>query len=153
MKPLVKTFIIKLFARINVFKENTATLYRSSHQRCSVQKSVLRNLTKFTGKHLCQSLFFNKVTTLLKRRLWHRCFPVNFVKFLITSFSRTTSGGLLLPLVWFSLFKIYKVLLIWESCLYLYNFCIKTQDFWARYLKKVTPLEFSESVTEVSFSF
>ena len=58
-------------------------------QRCSVKKGVLRNFTKFTGKHLCQSLFFNKVAglrpaTLLKKRLWHRCFPVNFVKFLRT---------------------------------------------------------------------
>ena len=34
---------------------------RSSHQRCSVKKGVLRNFAKFTGKHLCQSLFFNKV--------------------------------------------------------------------------------------------
>ena len=25
------------------------------------KKGVLRNFTKFTGKHLCQSLFFNKV--------------------------------------------------------------------------------------------
>ena len=25
------------------------------------KKGVLRNLTKFTGKHVCQSLFFNKV--------------------------------------------------------------------------------------------
>ena len=33
-------------------------------QRCSVKKGVLRNLTKFTGKHLCQSLFFNKVAGL-----------------------------------------------------------------------------------------
>ena len=33
--------------------------HRSSHQRCSVRKSVLRNFTKFAGKHLCQSLFFN----------------------------------------------------------------------------------------------
>ena len=33
---------------------------RSSHRRCSVQKGVLRNFVKFTGKHLCQSLFFNK---------------------------------------------------------------------------------------------
>ena len=35
---------------------------------------VLRNFAKFTGKHLCQSLFFNKVVglrpaTLLKRKL------------------------------------------------------------------------------------
>ena len=35
--------------------------YRSSHRRCSVGKGVLRNFTKFTGKHLCQSLYFNKV--------------------------------------------------------------------------------------------
>ena len=39
-------------------------VFRSSHQRCSMKKGVLRNLTKFTGKHLCQSLFFNKVTDL-----------------------------------------------------------------------------------------
>ena len=52
---------------------------------------VLRNFAKFTGKHLCQSLFFNTVTglspaILLKKRLWQRCFPVNFAKFLLTPF-------------------------------------------------------------------
>ena len=48
------------------------SILRSSHQRCFVKKGVLRNVTKFTGKHLCQSLFFNKVaglnsTTVLKK--------------------------------------------------------------------------------------
>ena len=38
-----------------------STIYRSSHQKCSVRKGVLRNFPKFTGNHLCQSLFFNKV--------------------------------------------------------------------------------------------
>ena len=33
-------------------------------QRCSVRKDVLRNFTKLTGKHLCQSLSFNKVAGL-----------------------------------------------------------------------------------------
>ena len=33
---------------------------RSSHRRCPVRKGVLRNFEKFTGKHLCQSLFFYK---------------------------------------------------------------------------------------------
>ena len=28
---------------------------------CYVRKAVLKNFAKFTGKHLCQSLFFNKV--------------------------------------------------------------------------------------------
>ena len=36
-------------------------LHRSSHRRCSVRKDVLKSLAKFTGKHLRQSLFFNKV--------------------------------------------------------------------------------------------
>ena len=30
-------------------------------QSCSVKKSVLKNIAKFTGKHLCQSLFLNKI--------------------------------------------------------------------------------------------
>ena len=62
------------------------------------KKGVLRNFAKFTGKHLCQSLFFNKVAclrpaTLLKMRLWHRCFLVNFAKFLRTSFLQNISSS------------------------------------------------------------
>ena len=64
---------------------------RSSRLEVFCKKYILRNVTKFTGKHICQSLFFNKVAglrpvTLFKKILWHRCFPVNFVKFLITPF-------------------------------------------------------------------
>ena len=59
------------------------------------KKSVLRNLAKFTGKHLYQGLFFNKVeglrpATLLKKRISHSCFPVNFAKFLRTPFFQRT---------------------------------------------------------------
>ena len=55
----------------------------------SLRKGVLRNFGKFMGKHHCQNLFFNKVAdlrpaTLLKKRLWLRCFPENFAKFLRT---------------------------------------------------------------------
>ena len=35
--------------------------FRSSHMRCSVKKDVFKNFAKFTRKHLCQRLFFNKV--------------------------------------------------------------------------------------------
>ena len=38
---------------------------RNSHQRCSA-KGVLRNFAKFTGKYLCQGLFFNKVFNKVK---------------------------------------------------------------------------------------
>ena len=37
-------------------------LFRSSHRRCSVRKGFLRKFAKFTGKNLCQSLFFIKET-------------------------------------------------------------------------------------------
>ena len=75
--------------------------FKSSHRMCSVRKGFLRNFTKFTGKHLCQSLFFNKVTglrlaTLLKKKLWLRCFLVIFAKFLRTTFLQKTSGRKLL---------------------------------------------------------
>ena len=47
---------------------------QKQYQSCSIKKGVLRNFPKFTGKHLCQSLFFNKVaglrpSTLLKKSL------------------------------------------------------------------------------------
>ena len=59
---------------------------RSSDLMCSIKKGVLKNFATFTEKHLCQILFFNKVrpATLLKKRLWHRCFAVNFERFLKT---------------------------------------------------------------------
>ena len=61
--------------------------HRSSRPEVFCKKGVLRNFTKFTGRHLYQSLLFNKVAglrpaTLLKKRLWHKSFPVNFVIFL-----------------------------------------------------------------------
>ena len=69
---------------------------RSSQRRCSLRKGIVWNFAKFTRKHLCQSLFFDKVAglgpaTLSKKRLWPRCFPVNFSKVLRTPFYRTPS--------------------------------------------------------------
>ena len=77
---------------------------RSSHQTYSMKKGFLRNFTKFTEKHLCQSLFFNKVTglrpaTLLKKKLWHRCFPVKVVKLPRTPSLQNISGRLLLEAI------------------------------------------------------
>ena len=42
-------------------KELNRNLFSSSHQRCSLKKGVLKDFSKFTGKHLWQGLFFNKV--------------------------------------------------------------------------------------------
>ena len=81
---------------------NTIITLKGSHRRCSIEKGVLKNFAKFTGKQLYQSLFFNnkdaglRPPTLWKKGLWHRCFPVNFAKFLRTVFRQNTSRRLLL---------------------------------------------------------
>ena len=46
--------------------------HRICHKRCTIRKGVYENFAKFTGKHLGQSLFFNKgagdtPATLLKK--------------------------------------------------------------------------------------
>ena len=50
----------------------------SSHQRGSIKKGVLKDFAEFSGKHLST--------------LWHRCFPVNCLKFLKTPFLQSTPG-------------------------------------------------------------
>ena len=40
---------------------------RSSHRKCSKKKGALKNFGKFTGKHLCHSVFFNKFCKTFKR--------------------------------------------------------------------------------------
>ena len=40
------------------------SINRNSHQRCSLKNGVLGNVAKFTGKHLRQSIFLNKIAGL-----------------------------------------------------------------------------------------
>ena len=40
-----------------VFCLFVVVFFRRSHQSCSVKKGALKNFAKFTGKHLCQSIF------------------------------------------------------------------------------------------------
>ena len=86
---------------------------KSSRSEVFSKKVVLRNFVKFTGKHLCQFLFLNKVVgmrpaTLLKKRLWHRCFPVNFDRFFKIPVWRKTSGRLLLNLQWLQWIQLFS---------------------------------------------
>ena len=57
-------------------------LFRSSCPEVFCKKGVLRNL-QISLENTWASLFFNKVAGL---RLWCRCFPVHFAKFLRTPF-------------------------------------------------------------------
>ena len=68
-------------------------MYRSIQQRCSVKKGIVKNFSKFTGKHLCQSF---RPAALLKKRFWHWCFPLNFAKHLRAPFLQNAFRRLLL---------------------------------------------------------
>ena len=76
-----------------------STHHRNSHLEVFWRKEVLKHFAK-SGKHLRQSLLFNKVAGLmpvtLKKKVWHRCFFVNFNYLLRTTFLQNTSGWLLL---------------------------------------------------------
>ena len=62
-------------------------------QMCSV-KNVFLIISQNSQENTCARVSF--WVSLLKKRIWHRCFPVKFVKFIRKSFLQNTSG---LPLV------------------------------------------------------
>ena len=83
---MIKSFIVDVWQGL-----------KSNHRRCSVKKVFLKISQ---NSHLCHSPFFNKVAdlksaNLLKRRLWHSCFIVNFASFLRTPILQNTSRWLL----------------------------------------------------------
>ena len=43
---------------------------------------VPKNFAKFTGIRCVRKKWDTRPATLLKKILWHRCFPMNFAKFL-----------------------------------------------------------------------
>ena len=98
-KILINFFEIHFIDTLNIlsvnwnFRIEFLRINRNSHQRCSIIKGILRNFARFTGKQLCQSPFWP--ATLLKKSLWHKCFPVNFAKFLRTPFLQNRSWRLL----------------------------------------------------------
>ena len=56
--------INKVKEMLMVNEESRLLIFRNNRQEVFCEKGVLRNFAKFTGKHLCQSLFFNKVAGL-----------------------------------------------------------------------------------------
>ena len=70
VKVTLKEAVVQNYSVKKVFLE----ISQNSHENTSARVSFLINL---------QALGL-RPATLLKRRLWHTCFPVNFVKFLRT---------------------------------------------------------------------
>ena len=76
-----KWFFLKNWSQNHIF-----TYCRSSRQEVFCKKGVLRNLVKFTGINLWQSLFFNKVADLIEKETRAQVVCYEFCKFLRTAF-------------------------------------------------------------------
>ena len=62
---------------------------RSSRPEVFCKKGVLRNFTKFTGKHLCQSFFLNKVAaSFIKKETLAQVFSCEFCEISKSTFGR-----------------------------------------------------------------
>ena len=74
------------------FNFHHRAIIRSSHRRCSVKKVVFRNFAKFTGKHLCQSIFFNKVEAwnFIKKETLAQMFSCEFCEISKNTFFHRT---------------------------------------------------------------
>ena len=83
INQLIKTVLG--ITNYNFDLENTTG--RSSHRTCSVQK-VFSKISQNWQENTCAWVSFliklqvSVMQLYLKKRLWHRCFPVNFAKFL-----------------------------------------------------------------------
>ena len=88
----MKNCTVRYYELKSYFSECAKTyLLQKQPPEVLYKKGVLKNFANLTGKHLRESLFFNKVPglrtkTLLEKRLWHRCFPVKFARFFKNTF-------------------------------------------------------------------
>ena len=108
-----------------------------------MKKGVLRNFAEFIGKNLSESLFWwscrPEAATLLIKRLWHRCFPVNFAKFPRTTFLQNTAGRLLLNQTSLFFWKISVWVIQLRSWGVLYLWTIST--FYKRYTANIAEVK------------
>ena len=115
---------VTLFSKFTLIMTQILSLVYLVNLRCSINKVFLKILQNSLKNTFLKSLF-NKVAgwkpvTLLKKRLQHRCFPVNLVKYLSARFSQNASGRLFAKNVYEVCYKYTK-----KSCPLVYFRVIK----------------------------
>ena len=88
-------------------------------QGCSLKKGVLRNFTKYTGKHQCQSLFFNKFAGLrpeacnfIKKESLAQVFSCGFCEISKNSFFKEHLWWLPLSCIWINFISSQNILAV-----------------------------------------
>ena len=106
MKEAPAQVLLLWISKISKF--HTIPIFQSFIGLC-LKKRCLRNLAKFTGKQLCQSLFFNKADglkpgTILKKTLAHVYFSEFLQHFYNRLIKRTSTNGCVWKLAIFHFF-------------------------------------------------
>ena len=90
MFPDIFSQILLIIWQKKTFTLNSFLAMKLSHRRCFVKKGVLKNFAKLTGKHLCQSLFLNKVAgracNFIKKESLAQVFSCEFCEFFKNTF-------------------------------------------------------------------
>ena len=86
--------IVPICTKFCKFVKNVVLNVEAVVQRCSIKKVFLK-ISQNSQENTCARVSFLiksqtlglRPATVLKKRLWYRCFPVNFAEFLRTPFS------------------------------------------------------------------
>ena len=118
--------------------QNSITLFpEATVRRCSSKWMFLKFLQN-SQENTCEGSFFNKVTDLkvcnfIKKRLQHRCFPVNILEFSRSTFFIEYLWSLVAASVSCSLFLTQK---LWLSWWYSQSSAIISQVHWSFLLRQ-----------------
>ena len=73
---LIESYLLKdksITLPLLMYSWDIYEFFRSSHRKCFMKETVLKNFAIFTGKF--------QACNFIKTRLQHRCFPLNIAKF------------------------------------------------------------------------
>ena len=128
MPSAVRLWLKLIFDWPGYFKEQSPKVF--------CKKGVLRNISKLTGKHLCQILFFDKLMAcnFIKKETLPQVFSCEFYKIPKNTFPQNTSGGcfccLFSPVHWQRVLPFplaIKVSWNFKECL---RFCLVQKIHW-----------------------
>ena len=113
-------------------------MHRSSRQRCSVRKSVLRNFAKFTENICARVSFFNKIAgqacNVIKKETLAQVFSCEFLR---TPFLQNTSGGCFCLFIrtLFNIYQKYEIRTISKKLFLNIKFLLYKKHFFSSYIK------------------
>ena len=81
---LKRTFVLRNRIKLNLLSENITIQFQKQLPEVFHKKGVLKNFAKFTGKHLCQSLFFKK--NFIKKETLAQVFSCEFCEIFKNTF-------------------------------------------------------------------